>query len=364
MDMSTRSTIFFLIAAVMGLLVVFGFLFWKQDQITSENKYDALLAKNASFAEAEKARQKGNFYDALQKYEQSKAVASSEYEEGEIAIRIAIIKGRQANFAEAIGDFKSIIQNSNYPPKMRAYAVRGILHLVSSTQDPSLSSIIFDGPPFDVLFVSDDLRLSYRHVAEYGSSLYPLAGTELQISSWYAKQLPKSSNPTSTDEQVMQYKKIIKSKIASADQDIERIKKQNAYFQVEVPTLLTSRAISVASMELSGDPSLGTLEEAFSAALQAYRQSESPYSDGYARFYYAAYLVKKYGDTKKVQVVQIIAPLYQNQAYKKSQIILYLTNAKFDAEKSEYASSLAMLDPNFKAFLKSLGWTENDFQKS
>ena len=85
--------------------------------------------------------------------------------------------------------------------------------------------------------------------------------------------------------------------------------------------------------------------------------------DGLARYGYAIFLAQTYGNQRKSEIAGVLAPL-SGQDYVSSLIYGALTSARTSTFNKQYPVLLASIDPDFKAFLMTLGWTASDFTAS
>jgi len=233
--------------------------------------------------------------------------------------------------------------------------------------DARYTNEIFKDQPYTALYTASDVSQSYRNLFGYATSLYPLAYSELRIAFWYANQIvPASSNGvapvTLSPDQVSSYKNIIRQDIASADKDIARIQNDPNQNGI-IPALIQREAVVAGKMQITGDDSFGDAETLFKEDLALYASTTPPGSDGFTRYYYAAYLAHRYGKSRAADIENILAPLYTDAPYKGTP-----SAHEFGTERNNILGDkpnlqlLASIDPKFKTYLISLGWTATDFK--
>jgi len=329
--------------------------------------YEALVQTNPSFAAAEKDRQAGNFTKAQAEYIDALSTLSDGAGEQIVKLRLAFAVRDAGKDAEAISLFKEIAANTSYNSVTRAYAVQNMVQMYGTLSDDRITQEIFKDAPYSVLFVKGNAPLSYRHLAEYASAFYPIALSESYIANRYASELvaEKKKMGANMDKAFeVRYLNLIQEKLQNTDRDIVRIKSQNPVFWSDIPTVFLFRARAVERLDLAGYTLFGTAESTYEDTLSAYAEYERSSKDGYARFYYAKYLWQKFGDARKSDIAEILAPLYENNQYANETIMTFFKNVRVSdpLNSKKPLIHLADIDPKFKALLSSLGWKDSDFK--
>lgn len=332
---------------------------------SSTNTISATLMRtNSDFAKAQNLRESGDYVQALAAYQAALPNAADTFQKAIIDIYIAYTTSLAGDPIEAIRLYKQIAANTAYMPVTRAYAVLYMGSVYYFTPDPSITAEIFKDEPYTSFFVSGDTALSYRHLFEYSSSFYPLALSELRIARWYASRILTLYKTSSGSPEIAVDKAIIDEKLKNADAEIERTQQYPNVNQL-IPISLTHKAVVLGELSYLDFASSTDAESAYKAALAAYAQFDlKKGSDSILRYQYAWFLLNAYGKERSVDIVQLLKPTYTEPEYRESANNAFFKNAlKISDIRKEKLQSLALLVPEFKAFLISLGWEVADFKK-
>lgn len=327
----------------------------------SENPAATLLENNVAYAEAYELNSAGKFSEARAKYEQALLEADTPASEAQIKMKIAHTVRDDGDLVRAAQLYIEIANDSSYTSMARAYAVQALALLGDYTGDSAVRAETFKVEPFASLRVPNNFQLSYRNLFEYASSLYPLAIPELRSAMWYAQSLLRDERGglDLRPETAAEYRAIVEASLARANADIARTK-DDPNEAVLKPEIARSRAIVLGRMALAGYGSLEEAEQAYASALQEHLDRGVP-RDGYMRYWYALYLVEVGNRTN--DIVTLLAPLYTDPAYTSSNVVSFLTTERNNQLGAKVRlQALADIDPNFKDFLISLGWTASDFE--
>lgn len=352
-----RRIIFFIVIAGVVVLIIAYVLF----SGGSGKTYMALVNSNPAFQSAEKARVNGDHQAAVDQYQEALNMSNDAFSQGQIELRMAISNGYLGKYTEAIKVFKEIHANRAYPPRLRAYAVADMADLYRATKSPEITRQIFSEEPFKGFYDPSDVLLSYRKLYDYAAGIYSIASAELYSAIWYSDQISFMDRGKEPDK-ITAYSMAVKSKVALADQDIATI--ENAAsdnLKADLPLFYLLRAQIIGNLELSGDPSLGNMEDAFAKSFQADALYGYPGSDSHLRYHYARFLWKKYGESKKNEIQQMLEPLINDPIYRNSPIEKYLTSLRDSPAPKKSLYRLANLYPEFMDYLISLGWQKSDF---
>ena len=263
--------------------------------------------------------------------------------------------------------FKEIAGNTGNPDRLRANAVQEIGSMFYTYADPKITDEIFKDQSYASLQTKGNVALTYRHLFEYASSLYPLARSELYIAGWYASELLKQSNsnaktstkiPSEVDAEA--YVAIIAQKLKNADHDIEQMR-QSSFDDASVPITLSSRASTIGKLDLAGIEAFGTGKDAYQKVLDEYKSRG--WTNGFLHFRYASFLAQKNGESSAGDIRAILAPLYSGDvAYALTGDFLRKERGNVTGSK-EKIILLAGYDSKFKSYLLTLGWKAADFAK-
>lgn len=361
------------------------------------NSFGVLMTESQAFREGENLLRSGMPEQALEKFTQALRGVSDPLQEGQIKFKIAVATGDSAegtNYLAAIPLYKEIAANTAYSKVMRAQAVEEMGLIFTRYADEEVTNLIFSTEPYTSMRDPKNTWLSYRRLFEYASSLYPLAISELRVADWHANKvltnartLTKKANiplasfstnegrdsirkvlisegkdPDTVLNPLIEDERIIAERIANADADIERIRdlpNENR----ELPAILQRKGVILSRMQQAGNDSFGDAEETFKRSLELYASANNTANDGYARYYYAQFLMNKHGSARHEDVRAILSPFYTTNTYNGGAVEHF-----FRSERSNVLSAkstlvqLAGIDPRFKLYLMNLGWKEEDFK--
>lgn len=368
--MRTRSTIIITGAVLLcGVLLISGFIAYQKgiqqkSPSVSADSYATLLSGNAPFARGEYLRLHDDPKAAVSAFNEALPLAKNVSEEAKIKLRLALSEGISGDYQRAITLYKEIGANVAYPAIVRSYAVEDltVLNMSNGGMERIVTST-FNDEPYKSMYVPSDMLLTYRHMAEYASSIYPSADSELLIAIWYADDLIAAKNGNVDSSRVVRDFDIIKNKVANANRDILRIQKLHENYLATIPYILLQKAKISGKLDLAGEKPIENPDQAFQKAIDAYNTDTVPGMDGYARYYYASYLTKKHGVSAKGKISSILAPLYTGAVYETKPIQSYLKNVRSSVSSIRKGiATMASIDPAFKEHLQKLGWQEADFK--
>lgn len=324
-----------------------------------------LLTRSSSFSEGEKSRLRGDYTSAVQQLTQALPFVSGSDEEGAVKLRIAIAKALSGD-KSAIPLYKEIAANAEYSSTVRAYAVQNlVVFLMSNGGKKEFVQETVKDEPYKSLYDPEDLMVTYRHMSEYASSIYPVADSELLIAAMHASSLIKLKKAKNRDTaKIAHARATVDQKLASAAKDLERIRSQDKNYQDTIPYVLLQRANVFARLETAKEKPKTNPEQAYKEALDAYAMYiQVPGADAFARYHYADYLARKYGVKAQAQIHSLTAPFYTDVAYTNNFIHSYLQNVKTSSKGlKKSAIKIALADAAFKDHLITLGWEDSDFK--
>ncbi|MBV9159719.1 MAG: hypothetical protein JO019_03950 [Candidatus Kaiserbacteria bacterium] len=360
----------YLVGLVVVVLIGAGLYFYIRNSSArydvNRTPYSVLIGSNDAFAKGQQLLRTGQPDAAKAQFDQALASAKDKQQEGQIKFKIAsaVEAGNNyGNYAASIPLFKEIAANTDYTPITRAYAIQELGLIYFNFTDPKITQAIFSDDQFAKDRVAGDDLLSYRHLFEEASKLYPLAASELRIADWYANQILAASDTGTKVPADDPYKTVIRTKLASAENDIARISKDDNE-KTLLPVILQRKAIILAKLSIAGDDSFGNPWPIFDQALQLYQVRGVPQLDGYVRYSYASLLAKKYGDARSADIQKILSPFYTGNTYTSAPVVSYFKNQRVSSPDNnrQYILALAKIDPKFKSWLESLGWQSSDFK--
>ena len=360
-------------------VILLGLYFWKGALLSSVAetppndapnvfngmKYDNLLKDSISFSQADQYAKSRQFDKAREYFTKSLTETSDQASKGIIQFRLAILEGDAGDYLKSTDMLRDIVVRADKSSFItRAYAILEMGLLYYKFADDKITDHIFQG---DVYYKSirypNDIKLTYRKLFEEASRLYPIALSELRIADWYANELYMSENkqiPALDAKTKAAYEQIVKTRLAGAQLDFDRIKNLPAEYSRYGLQVLLRKAVVISKLVELGDTSYGSIDDSFMAVLNAY--AARPGADGYVRYQYALALSHMSGD-HVAQIHEVLSPLYTNtDVYKNSSVISFLKNERANVLKvKDGLVVMAKIDPGFRTYLKTLGWTDSDF---
>jgi hypothetical protein len=230
--------------------------------------------------------------------------------------------------------------------------------------DNEIYNEIFSTEPYTSFLVNRERSLSFRHLFEYALTFYKTADASLRVAEWYATEILTMSNDSASFDTIAAMKAIVREQINYAERDLYRLD-ENEASDSRVARILNRMAVLSGNMFLTGDTTFGDPDSAFKKAIDAAITSGRKTQIGFANYNYAAFLVKAYGESRKDQIIGILKDFYSNK-YSGTSVVDFLAEQKeisigvpFSAH--EDIVLLGKIDPEFKTYLISLGWGNEEF---
>ena len=337
----------------------------------SADTYELLLRQNLDFSSGIQARSTGNFKVAQTFLEKALGETTDHIQHGVVAYWLADTYVLTASYQQAIPLLKTIAQNTAYAPITRAYALQEMALTYYRLRDPGVTTEIFKDQPYIQLQVSGNTGLTYRHLFEYATALYPLALSDLNIATWYVsdaisvtqKKDAGSLTAAEADALIATDLAQVHSDVALADAHISDVEAGTLHDSSYKQALL-QRALVLGRMSILGDTSLGDPDAAFTDLLASYQKSGAT-DDGTVRLQYALFLGTKYGSARASDIQSVLAPLIQEPDSRLGWLKSSLQQIRVTKDANLKASyvTIASIDPDFKKLLISYGWTSSDFAK-
>jgi len=350
-------TLLILLASVLVIGTVV-FVYYNFSQKPSRSFYQSLLEKNENFAYAEGLLKSRKFDEAAQNFRLALTEANGFREVGQIKYKIAVSQSEGSNPIEGIVLLKEIAANVNYTTKIRAYSIQHIGHLLYAINTKEINDEIFKDEPYKSFLSGseNDYSIARRKLYEYASSIYPLGIPELRIAKWYSEEILRLQKLSGEDnkQKIEGMKSIIGQKMISADKYLADIvnSEQSRSFAAEV---LYRKANVQADLYLAGDKNFGDPEENYKKSLNVAILKVGNESSASIR--YAVFLAEMYGEKRLQDIKALLAGFYSGR-YDATNTVRSIRNEKNGllGNKNDYLL-LAKLDPMWRDFLISLGWT-------
>lgn len=363
METSTRKLPILALIAILGI-VLLGAAAWywyayETPPATHAGFYGILSERNASFAKAEEHASHLRFAEALPLYQAALQSATNEDQRIQIRFLIARMMVQTKDFMQAVPLLKEIVNAENTPrfARVRALAVEEIAGLYARSDD-AVNAEIFKDEPFKSL-LTDRTDLTLQKLHEFAASIDPLAISNLWMAQWHTFQLPDAGKQSKFSiATVEEYKAKIQEYLAAADRDIASMQ-QEGTMGADLRFAILMKAIDIGMLVRKGDTSFGDPIPLFADALAAY-QVLGPGYDCIPRYHHALFLAQTYGAEKKADIQAILKPL-SAEAYTSSNACIFLSRARSGTYVRQFPILIANIDPDFKAFLMTIGWTAVDF---
>lgn len=347
----------------LGYLV---YLNYKGLSVLPSNLFTNLMNSNPAFSLGEKFFSDGNMNEALREYERALSFPQSKPEEAQIKNKIAAVKERLGDIAEAINISKEVVANESYGEIPRAYAAQFLGQLLFSVRPSAekeyISKEIFKDSPYKELASTTDDSVSYRNLFDYASSIYPLALSELRSAYWYADKIftlkQKSVLSTDDKEKIKEYLVVVSQKIKLADADISRVK-QTENEDMVLPVSFIRKALVNTRILQAGETYDGMImpENVYEEAISYLSTKGETNNEATVRYSYAIYLANRYGKDKGGQVKSLIGDFYNSERFATSSVMNVFRDEKAnDDVTNKNIRLIASIDSGFKEFLGEKGW--------
>jgi tetratricopeptide (TPR) repeat protein len=335
-----------------GLLSsIFGDKIFKVTK-NQESSKQRLLRDNINYKEADDLFKKGMYNEALTKYQEAMDSADS-IDIGQIDYKIGVSLLAQGKIKEGISELKRIAANEKYNSYVRAYAVHAMGNKFYESYDKNVTNEIFSTEPYSSMKVDGDVQQTYRKLFEYSSSMQPVALSELRIARWYAEQIASNALSNKKDINVENYTKLVNESLDRANKDLPRIQDYDKESMLNVLFLKASilSSLSIANIETE------SVDIAFNNAIQEATRVTDINSKMSITFNYALYLSKKFGESKKTEINNLLSSMINDPNFSKTPFNKILINER--ATKTIAHSNIilcAKFSKTFSDYLIKLGW--------
>jgi tetratricopeptide (TPR) repeat protein len=354
------------ILAVIAVALLYGGKLGSPKYSGNNTPTVVLYKENPDYVTAIQYQKAGKNADALQYYQKALSSAHDKVQTAQIQYNIGIIDELMGNYTEAIREFKKVADDPTNYPILRAYAVQemGVMYVGYVKSRDEIVAETFKDAPYSTFKDSSDLDLTYRKLFEYAASIYPLGISEGRVAYFYAKDVTQRLRATTTPEAISEIA-IINQSVAKANADLARTggtdPDQKSLDTVPI-YLLEARALGELVSVGIGPPNVA--EDLFQKAIHhadligAYRQYR------FERYQYAKFLATEYGATRKDDIKNLLSVYLLDPTTVYRPMVDFFTLARTSQTLTSDRESIIRLgniDPDFKAYLISLGWHESDF---
>lgn len=199
-----RLLTFILLILVVAAVSVSGYLFFTQQQAPVTNPVTETIPTVAdlytersgnTFLLADNTLRRGRsfFTTARTLFEQSISEAQTIEQAAHIKYKIALTYTHE-DPKKAIVLMKELVENQQYPPQQKAYALQHMFRMYAYIHyDSALIPEIFSGDPYSSFFNPDDIPLSFKNFHQYTVSFGSAPISEAALAIWYARELNNDS---------------------------------------------------------------------------------------------------------------------------------------------------------------------------
>lgn len=358
---------YYIIIFIVGVLIVSAGLYYFYLYLPSRF--------TEAFESAVISLKAGDSQGAIEKLNKALPLAQTKKEEATIKNYIASAY-LTIDRARAVQMLKDVAADTSYPNLERAFAVQFIAdaYMFGSRNVDFAKDNIFTGEPYSS-FLPKNISLSesskvkvyegIRSIYEYALTFYQLPVAEYRLAERELRTVvqTKIGNPNARlakpeSEYVASAKEYLKKGNAALTDYISGVGGDN---QIGYAYWVRGAVLGYLA-ELEKDSTyLPEAEEAFKSSLIRLRNSPSVSGQNlslWASFYYAAFLEKHYKISRTDDIKKLLAYITEPK-FKNLYFINYLgalgglDRVSYDREST---LDLARLDPDFKHWLKNLGW--------
>jgi tetratricopeptide (TPR) repeat protein len=324
---------------------------------------------NSAFAQALQLESQGMYTEAIAQLQSALHSTDDAIQTSDILSHLEQDYETTGQYANAIQTLQQIAGTSTYAPVTRAYAVEQMGLLYVRYPNASSTSDLFDQAPYENLYVTMNTNRTARNLFLYSTTIAPLPISEYYIAESYANSifnqgLLQQASSTAQKAKLATLEQELVSSFRDGDTALAAItaKPPTSVYLLNAQAM---RAVVLGSLQQVGNTSFGDATQAFQSVLTAY-DSQNAGNDGSVRLQYAYFLANTYGTSRASDIRSVLAPIYQGQS-RGGPITQNVLKGYIGAPATPTKTSLVLLstiDPDFKTFLISLGWTSTDLSTS
>ena len=372
-----RSKTFSLFIVALVLMLLAGGIYYFETYVISpaspnysatNNVYDVLKNTNSFYALGASLAAQGNLTGAQAAYEKALPTVADQYQAGVVQLGLATIQWSTDPIG-SIAPLEAIATNPNYTNSTRAYALQYIGQAynnppitLSSAQMQQLVTATFATAPFSAMLVNGNVALAYRQLYDTADALYPLPLSESLSAQWYASQVLMAGSSRVSTSTVAADATAMSDDFDALDGAIQT-ESVDPNLNIFSAQALEIKADIIRRLSHTVFYTKDDVVAAYQRALDEYATVTSPaLRDGFARYDYAIYVSAVYGASQAIKVQSIMDPIYANPGYASGPLGVFLKSLIGSTSSLHHNAVLvASIDPRFKSYLMSLGWTAADF---
>lgn len=378
--MTRTKSIFAAIVFLVVLATSFSYFFYKSFRAQwgglaqNRSALTELLKDNEDYKAARQLLGSGDYVRAESYYRKVLSGITDPVQQAQVQLDIAQVIELQGRYAEAISLLKQVIARTDLRPNqhspditpVRAYAVQemGMMYYRHADSKDLIAEETFRDAPYNSLSVDGaDRELAYRKLFEYGCSIRPLALMESMVASWYAYKLRYDITVGTTSSVGVTYIANVRTSIEKADADVERTKDSPVPASL-FPEIFMREGIALSNMAAAGVGSASDAEERFKKSIASMSPQHNK-AGNFGAYYYAMFLASTYGKSRAEDITSLLAVFRRgNEENIYAEVPKYLMAIRTrDDLRVPRAGAvlLGTLDPDFKTYLMSIGWSEANF---
>lgn len=370
-----------LLAAVslIGIAILFFFIqrghYFFTNQPPSKNQtYYELQHRSADFSKCTKLIEEERFKEAQEfckrAYDVEQDTWGKYYTIFTYALSLTALPADNLDdMHRAITMLKDLVKNPEVSVVLKAQCVRVMDMLYFTSVAVDVHRMIIEDEPYRSFANSPDMITGIIKLLEYGESFYPLANIEMRLANLHSHKLlllnqELEKNPTNITlpAKIEREKLIIREAILKGERSIRALESLPGINSI--PLVLLNKAIASQNYYFAtGQTPFGDPETIFQEALELAKNTLPTKVEGIS-FFYALYLAKTSSAERDrtSEVRSFLKEIYGNP--NSTMTSLLQKERKNTIGLKGQIISLATIDTEFKQYLMSLGWQEEDFRLS
>ena len=263
----------------------------------------------------------------------------------------------------AVQMYKDIISDTSVQGFQRAIAISDLMDIWNGSHDNQFAKdVIFSGQPLGSFLENDDVELAVRKSYEMADALSPLSLVAFRVAGWYSGQLRDADVRSPEKEAFISELKRWTEKGESLIPSALRL----GYEKSKIGYIYQMQGLSRRTIAQFTDGNDVPAEAAFKRGLDVLAEDENDmhsYNVGlYLRFHYAAMLAEVYGDARKSDIEELLAPMVAPPLQFRNYNLSFYEFLKNEQEGSHDMHGhkgdiilLSKMSPAFDSFLSERG---------
>lgn len=365
-----------LVAIIGTLLVIFGLGYWIVTQwqpeerqfnrvapedftVTYSDIRDNLAKDNPAFSAGYAALREGRYEDAIAQFTIALETVTDPQLRVAVQSMLAVANMRAQHQIEAIKVLQEIAATDiPQTSRARAFAIQQMGHLFYTYGSRAdIREALFGEAPYAALYVEDNAAQTLVNIFEYSIQYYDLAASLYELVDLNAGMLVAAGKTVGSEATMNK----IQDYLVRAEPDVAYMRSHPTLY-LQLQEALALKAYGLGKLAEAGYVGESDAFQAFDDSLEAYQGAPGG-AGGSVRYYYAAQLARMHGEAQKDKIISVLSPLYTSEIYRGAQIEHTLRRKDFANRWQDHNLKLLIdIDPQFKAYLSSIGWTTADFE--